>query len=128
MTPAEFDTQRRMLGLSIDDTAALCGGVSPRAVNDWMRGVSKLPNDAIEALILLNQKMQNAVENAVILGTDKTMNGIIELKRYRTQRGFDESLHASQDDLPFGAHAILIGWVAEALRDEGINVEIVWGD
>lgn len=125
MTPAEFDTRRRMLGLSVEDTAQLCGGVSPRAVNNWFRGEAPLPKDAIEALLKLDWQIDNAIESAVRFAQIQRPD-IVELKRYRTQKGFESSPHASQ--MPFGAHAVLIGLTTEALGAEGIATEIVWAD
>ena len=126
MSPAEFDTKRRMLGLSVDDAAQLCGGVSSRAVNNWMRGEAPIPNDAIQALALLEKQIDNAIDYIVADATDKTESGIVVLLRYRTQQAFEESQHAAQ--MPFGAHAILIGLTAQALEAEGIEVEIFWAN
>ena len=40
--------------------------------------------------------------------------------------GVDAAPHAT--GLPLGAHAMLIGWVADALEDDGHDVEMVWGE
>jgi hypothetical protein len=123
LTPAEFDTRRRSLGLSVDETAALCG-VQDRTVRRWQSGASPIPEDATEALGGLEDAMLEAVEQALRLATDMTTSAPVVLRRYRTAGDQARSPHASS--LPPGAHAMMIGWAADALEAEGIATRIEW--
>ncbi len=123
MTPAEFDTRRRLLGLSIEETAEWCGA-NRVTVQRWTKGQSRIDPRAIDRLEELEDGMAAAVERAV--ATVKNHNGPVPLFRYRSQAAVDAAPHAS--GMPLGAHAILIGWTADALEDAGHAVEIVWGD
>ena len=58
--------------------------------------------------------------------TKRSTAGPITLRRYRDQQELDESLDG--DGLPLGAHAVYTAWAADALRDEDVEVEIVWAD
>lgn len=124
MTAAEFDTRRRLLGLSIQETADYAG-VQRRTVERWISGHSGVDKRAVIALLGLEDKMLTAVEHTVDLAREKNA-GAVALMRYRSQGAIDASPHAA--GLPLGAHAILIGWTAMALADLKIQAEIVWGD
>lgn len=126
MTGARFDTRRRALGLSISETAAVCGGVNERTVNRWINGHSPPPEDAWGALEALETTMESAIDKLVEIASDRTMAGPIEVRRYRTQN----DLSASQDDfgIPLGAHAMMTAWLDDALAAQGIDTSIVWAD
>lgn len=124
MTPAEFDTRRRLLGLSVQAAADYCG-VNRRTIERWINGDSEMAEEAIERLQELEDRMSAAAEQAVELAREKQA-GAVELLRYRSQQAVDASPRAA--GLPLGSHAILIGWVADALEAEGVETEIVWGD
>lgn len=123
MSPAEFDTRRRSLGLSVEETAALCG-VQDRTVRRWCSGERGVPDDAAEALEALEGAMLDAVENVVQIATDWMERGPVVLYRYRTAADQANSAHAST--LPLGAHAMMIAWAADALEAEGIATSIEW--
>lgn len=123
MTPAEFDTRRRSLGLSVEEAASLCQ-VQDRTVRRWQSGASPIPDDAAAALQALEDAMLEAVEQAVLFATDRVAAGPVLLWRYRTQADQDRSPHAAT--LPLGAHAMLIAWTADALAAEGLEVAIEW--
>ncbi|AGH48785.1 MULTISPECIES: helix-turn-helix domain-containing protein [Sphingomonadales] len=123
MSPAEFDTRRRSLGLSVDETAALCG-VQDRTVRRWQSGATPIPADASGALESLEDAMGLAVDELVTFATDRVAKGPVLLWRYRTQAEQDRSPHARS--LPLGAHAMMIAWAADALEAEGIDVDIEW--
>lgn len=123
MTPAEFDTRRRSLGLSVDETAALCG-VGDRQVRRWQSGATPVPVDAAAGLEALEDAMARAVDEATRHTTDKVERGPVVLWRYRTQADLDRSPHAR--GLPLGAHAMMIAWAADALAAEGVDVRIEW--
>jgi transcriptional regulator with XRE-family HTH domain len=125
LTPAEFDTRRRYLGLSVDETAALCG-VQDRTIRRWQNGTSPIPDDARAALKALEDAMNKAVTALVETVTNVTASGPVVLWRYRTKAEQDKSPHASS--LPLGAHAMMIAWAADALEGEGIEVEIAWAE
>lgn len=124
MTPAALDTRRRLLGLSIQETADYCG-VARRTVERWISGYSTVDDGAAQRLLALEERMAEAVEQAVALAMEQRPTAVA-LQRYRSQAAVDASPHAA--GLPLGAHAILIGWTADALEDEGIGAEIAWGD
>ena len=126
MTPAELDTRRRLLGLSMSELAGL-GGVSDKTANRWVAGDRPVPGDVIDAMIALEDRMQASVDQIVSSLTSRTLVGPVALSRYRTQDDLDESFHGG-DGFPLGAHAILIGWAADALEAEGIQTEIFWAD
>lgn len=126
MTPAEFDTWRRKLGLSVKETGDICGRVAERTVNRWISGDLPLPRDATAALAQLESAMLNAVENVVDHATDMVDEGPIILWRYKSPAAQAKSPHASS--LPPGAHAMLVAWAAAALEDEGVASEIHWAD
>lgn len=133
MTPAEFDTRRRTLGLSVDETAALCG-VQDRTVRRWQSGATPIPDDAGDALEQLEDAMERAVDQAVKLAKAEAGRMPIALYRYRTAEDQARSAHASsmppgalaKGGLPLGAHAMMIGWAADALAAEGVDVRIEW--
>ena len=130
MTPAAFDTRRRMLGLSVRDTAQVCGRdggpVSEKAVNNWIRGEAPVPLDAQLALEALELRMEDQVAALVDLITDKTMIGPEPLVRYRTQEALDDGPHACE--LPLGAHAMMIAWADDQLAAQGVETDIIWGE
>jgi hypothetical protein len=123
MTPAEFDTRRRLLGLNMEETAEWCGA-NRVTVQRWIKGLSRIDPKAVARLETLENSMIISAENAVALIFGHA--GPVPLIRYRTQAAVDAAPHAS--GMPLGAHAILIGWTADALEDVGHEVEIVWGD
>jgi transcriptional regulator with XRE-family HTH domain len=123
MTPAAFDTRRRLLGLSIQE-AAVYLGTTRRTVERWISGYSEISEDAVAKLGALEDKMWDAVRDAEIDAEWKRPRSV-ELKRYRNQEAVDAA--ARWAGLPLGAHAIMIGWIAEALEAKRIEVEIVWG-
>ena len=123
MTPAAFDTRRRMLGLSVEETAEWCSA-NRVTVQRWIKGQSRIDPKAIARLAALENGMIDAVDRAVAMATGHT--GPVPLIRYRNQAGVDAAPHAT--GLPLGAHAMLIGWVADALEDDGHDVEMVWGE
>lgn len=122
MTPAGFDTRRRLLGLSLQETADYCG-VQRRTVERWCSGYSDIATSAIDRLDGLESQMGAAVDQAVD-GARRQPDDTVALLRYRTQAALDASPHAA--GLPLGAHAMLIGWIAEAMADLDIAVDIVW--
>ncbi|MCP4564079.1 MAG: helix-turn-helix transcriptional regulator [Bosea sp.] len=126
MTGAGFDTRRRALGLSISETAAVCGPVNERTVNRWINDHSSVPPDALASLDALEEAMEKAVDRLVAIATDQTMAGPIQIRRYRTQ----DDLAASPDDIgiPLGAHAMMTAWLDDQLAAQGIETEIVWAD
>lgn len=69
MTPAAFDTRRRYLGLSAEETPRLCG-VQDRTIRRWHAGTSPIPQDAIDALNQLEKTMHEAVKQEIMLATD----------------------------------------------------------
>ena len=117
MTAAAHDTLRRVLGLSVDETAALHGVQDARTVRRWHDGTRALPDDAMPRLEGLREAMEDEVEQIL-----RTAQGRTVLTRYRSAANL-----APHSDLPPGAHAMMIGWAADALRDQGATVEIVWG-
>lgn len=48
----------------------------------------------------------------------------VPLIRHRTQAQLDASAHAR--GMPLGAHAMLVGWTADALAGAGVACQIVW--
>ncbi len=124
MNAATHDTLRRALGLSIEETAAL-HGVQDRQVRRWNAGTALLPADAMARLVALRDRMHDTVNQlADKVATDVSAGTTVRLYRYRTQAEHAASPHAST--LPFGAHAIMIGWAGEAVHEMGYEVEIVW--
>ena len=126
MSGAGFDTRRRALGLSIAETAAVCGGVNERTVNRWINDHSPVPEDAFSALDALERTLERAVDQLVKIATDQVMAGPIIVRRYRTQ----DDLSVSPDDIgiPLGAHAMMSAWLDDALAAQGVDTEIVWAD
>jgi transcriptional regulator with XRE-family HTH domain len=124
MTPAEFDTRRRLLGLSIQEAADYLG-VQRRTVERWISGYSEVAGAAADLLFDLESRMDAAVE-VVVSVVKKQKPDEITLTRYRSQAAVDASPHAA--GLPLGAHGILIGWAADTLESAGHTVEIIWGD
>jgi hypothetical protein len=124
VTPAEFDTRRRLLGLSIQETSEWCG-TQRRTVERWISGYSNVSPSAVLKLDTLKKNMAVAVDGAVKLARFHDAS-IVSLARYRSQGAVDASPHAA--GLPLGAHAILIGWTADALQEAGFEVVIAWSD
>lgn len=124
MTPAEFDTRRRLLGLSVEEAADWCGA-NRTTVQRWVRGKARIHPRAVERLEELEEAMSEAVEQALDLARERGADKIT-LIRYWTQEALDASPHAS--GLPLGAHSMMIGWTADALEDDGRAVEIAWSE
>jgi hypothetical protein len=125
MTPAEFDTRRRTLGLSVAELADVCG-VQDRTARRWCLGTLDRPADAVGALDALEAAMNRAVVEAVALVTERVADGPVVLWRHRTPEAHARSRPAGS--IPHGAHAILIARVAAALAAEGVEAVIEWSD
>jgi hypothetical protein len=125
MTPAEYDTRRRFLGLSVEEAAQL-HGVQDRSTRRWARGDSPIPANAINDLLRLEGAMTRAVDQALALARGRTPDDLVVLYRHRTPEALAQSPHAA--GLPLGAHAMLIGWTADALAAAGVEVAIEWAD
>lgn len=50
MTPATLQALRRLLFFTVEEAAALIGGVSPRSWQFWERGERTIPADVIETI------------------------------------------------------------------------------
>lgn len=126
MSGARFDTRRRALGLSIGEAALVCGNVNERAVNRWINGIHRVPDDAWAALDALEGTMEAAVDKLVSVATEMTMAGPVQIRRYRTH----DDLVGGPDDIgiPLGAHAMMTAWLDDQLAAQGIDTEIVWAD
>lgn len=130
MSGARFDTRRRALGLSVSETATVCGrdgvSVAERTINRWINDISVIPENAFDALDHLEERMETVVDALVAAATDRSMAGPIVVRRYRTPA----DLSASPDDvgLPFGAHAMMVAWFDDRLAAEAIETNIVWAD
>jgi transcriptional regulator with XRE-family HTH domain len=122
VTAAEFDTRRRLLGLSIEETASWCG-VKRRTVERWISGYSEVSDAGVERLEELESCMIKAVERGA---AEAACEDKVVLIRYRSQAALAALPHAS--GLPAGAHAMMTGWLWEALDHQGADVEIVWGE
>ena len=125
MMSAEFDTRRRYLGLSVEEVAALCG-VHDRTARRWCSGERRVPADVVAALEAAEDAMNAAVEHVVALATDHVQSGPVVLYRYRA--AVDMERAGSDWRLPFGAHAMMIAWAADALEAEGIETTIEWAE
>ena len=125
MTPAEFDTRRRALGLSLAETAAWCG-VQERTAIRWCAGATPIAPTAIARLLDLEDMIAVKVEQLVETVTKRSMAGPIDLPRYRTADELADSIEG--DELPAGAHAIYVAQASDALEAEGITTRIVWAD
>lgn len=127
---AALDTLRRSLGLSIGETAIVCGRngkpVAEKTVNNWINDRTPIPEDAFESLNALEEKMDGTVNRLVKAACAMTDAGPIIVRRYRTA----DDLAASHDDIgiPLGAHAVMTAWLDAALAAEGIDTNIVWAD
>lgn len=123
MTGAEYDTRRRSLGLSIEETAWL-HNVNVRQVRRWIREDTPVPASVEARLDELEEMMGRSVDFAVQQATDRVDAGPIILFRYISQDVYEAS--PDKAGLPLGAHAMMISWAAEELRAEGVAVEIRW--
>lgn len=127
MNAAEFDTRRRLLGLSIQETADYVGA-QRRTVERWISGAFNVSESAIERLQGLEDQMNEAVETVLqqtnILSKKHGNADEIKLIRYASQETLDASPHAT--GMPLGSHAIMIGWTADALEAQGWLVVIDW--
>lgn len=61
MTPATLQALRRLLFFSVDEAAAMIGGVSPRSWQFWERGDRTIPDDVIATLRRLCAWRQKAI-------------------------------------------------------------------
>lgn len=125
MTGAEFDTRRRVLGLSVEDVATLLA-VQHRLVQRWIAGSSPVPDFAGEMLDELEDRVSALVDQLVETLTRRTMAGPVKLLRYRTADDYAESIDG--DQLPFAAQPIYVAWAADALAAEGVETTILWND
>lgn len=131
MTPAEFDTRRRLLGLSLRETGLVCHldsrPVTEKSVRRWSEGSLDIPARAIDALIALEERIGEMVDQTVATVTARSLSGPIVLRRYRDQDELDDSPDGEDASLlPLGAHAIYIGWLADALAADGVATQITW--
>ena len=65
MTPATLQALRRLLFFSVDEAAAMIGGVSPRSWQFWERGDRTIPQDVIDTL----QHLYAWQEKAIVAGS-----------------------------------------------------------
>lgn len=131
VTPAQLDTRRRALGLSVGEAAAWWG-VSERAYSRWMRGddAPRDPDGLLERLALLEEIMEGLVDAIVEQAADLTDAGPVRLDRYRSQADLDAALRLVIDrpgvSLPLGAHAVMTAWADDQLAAAGIETVIEW--
>lgn len=64
MTPATLQALRRLLFFSVEEAAALIGGVSPRSWQYWERGERPIPADVIETMRRLTDWRAKALDAA----------------------------------------------------------------
>lgn len=96
MTPAGLDTRRRALGLSVEELAAVCG-VQDRTARRWMSGDNAIPEDVVQTLEALEERMDNAVDQMVALVQATAAAGEpVILWRYRSQDDLERSLPARE--------------------------------
>lgn len=62
MTPATLQALRRLLFFSVEEAAAMIGGVSPRSWQFWERGDRTIPDDVISTLQYLCVWRQKAID------------------------------------------------------------------
>jgi hypothetical protein len=86
--------------------------------------VFDIPVDAEATLRDIEERMGEAVDQAVMLAKAGAGRTPVALYRYRSVEAQMRSPHASS--LPLGAHAMLIGWTADVLDAEGFDVTIEW--
>lgn len=123
---AELDTQRRAIGLSIFEMAFVCG-CKERTVNRWMKDMQNIPAWVSHRLDALETKMQDMADEYVAhVKTSFVKGTIIQLKRFHKVEDPTNSETGLPGGLPNGAHATLISWIAEDLREAGWHVEINW--
>lgn len=125
MTGAEIDTRRRALGLSVAETAKVCG-VSERSVSYWLNGGGEPrdPEDVSARLREVEDIMGDLVEAIAEGVSDTAERAHVTLPRYRTQAALDAS--GDGRGLPLGAHAMMIAWATDDLRADGHVVSIEW--
>lgn len=116
---ARFDTYRRFLGLSIAETAGVCG-VRPRTVQRWIDEDRDIPDSAWTALDDITDAVGRAVDR--IVNEAQRAGAHATLLRYRTAEAYAESPYAEQ--MPLGAHALFVTLAHRRLR----KVEIQWGE
>lgn len=122
---ATLDIARRRLGLSIAETADICG-VAERTVNRWIREEQDIRPDAWQSLGALESLMVTGMEDAVGIAREVVTAGPFRLLHFRNLEAMRR--HYPDTPLPYGAHTMMTSWIAEALEEEGIAVEIVWAD
>jgi hypothetical protein len=98
-------------------------GANRTTVQRWHKGVSRIDPRAAARLDDLENKMAVAVEQATAVAREQKPD-VVELIRYRDQASLDASPNAA--GLPLGAHAMMIGWLSDALEDKGYEVTIRW--
>lgn len=123
MNGAEYDTLRRSLGLSVEE-AAWVHDVNVRQIRRWARDDTPIPADVIARIEGLRGLMEEMVDHAVDQVTDAMERGPIILWRYPDQASYEAS--PDKAGLPLGAHAMMVGWAADALRAEGVEVDVRW--
>lgn len=124
MSPAELDTRRRLLGLSVEELAETIGSTE-RTARRWIAGRQDIPAALIDRLDQIEREMEIFVDYVTRKATDLLEAGPVTLTRYRTREDLDAGPHAG---LPFGAHAMAVAWAYDALSGEGMDVEVVWDD
>lgn len=64
MTPATLQALRRLLFFSVDEAAAMIGGVSPRSWQYWERGERTIPADVVSTVNALCAWRAKAIASA----------------------------------------------------------------
>lgn len=129
LTGAELQTLREACGLTRDDLGALAG-VAARTIKHWESGRAGVPADVAELVQRLDATIQQAADQgahamAQAITRQGTAPADVVLIRYRDA----DHLARYRPDMagqPAGVQGAIVQRVAQALRQRGQLVRVVW--
>lgn len=121
MHPAEFKTLREAVGLSISTLVKVID-VDERSIRKWESGKKKLPQDAIDAVVAIDQLLTDTA-NLAFDEFQKTPKDSVILQRYIEEEDY-LTAHPEFEGLPITTYGVALFRLRQKFMDANIPVSI----